>query len=579
MEYTWEQMTIHSKRDTGQEKVKCPICGTGRDKDLSIIHSKGLAKCHAGKCPTEGNPIWRESNKRKREEPMNTEPIPEAETGTSLTDDWIQILKERKISPETAVELGWTILKGHLCYPTRLDNGGPVVALKTRSKDKRFAQKPGGLQTLYNLNNIDPEEETLYIVEGEMDVAAMYEIGIKNVVSMPSKAFSQLETAWPYIKDFKQYVIGLDNDEAGRFGREELKRRLKPWKCVYIEYKHKDANGDLIAGVLEQTVADIKKWPVQNTVKFADFREENFAYFQNGLPDPIRTKNRCFGRFNDVFSVLPGQLTVVTGIPGSGKSKFVDWYCLNLLRENDMNGFWFSPEHGEPAFYAHTFQQKITGKSFSKKHGENWAMTRAQWSLTDEWLNKYVIFHKPDDIRTTWGSLIDTMYGCVGAHNTKIFVIDAFNKVYPDNTKDNSLDRIARSLSDLSQFCKNTQTNVFLVAHPRKPENKENPKAPGLYDISGSADFFNMTDNGLIVHRENFGEIDTTVVKAEKIKFQGHQGKVNERVSFNFNVMNERFHEADLREPDNSDWTKDTSEKRSSNTGDPRTQQEDVVPF
>ena len=61
---------------------------------------------------------------------------------------------------------------------------------------------------------------------------------------------------------------------------------------------------------------------------------------------------------------------------------------------------------------------------------------------------------------------------------------------------------IGRALSEITQFCQQTNTHLFLVAHPRKIESDNGSyKKPTLYDISGSADFFNKAYNGLIVFR------------------------------------------------------------------------------
>ena len=51
---------------------------------------------------------------------------------------------------------------------------------------------------------------------------------------------------------------------------------------------------------------------------------------------------------------------------------------------------------------------------------------------------------------------------------------------------------IGKILSQITQFCQQTNTHLFLVAHPRKIESEGGVyKKPTLYDISGSADFFN----------------------------------------------------------------------------------------
>ena len=64
---------------------------------------------------------------------------------------------------------------------------------------------------------------------------------------------------------------------------------------------------------------------------------------------------------------------------------------------------------------------------------------------------------------------------------------------------------------------------MFLVAHPRKIESEGGQyKKPTLYDISGSADFFNKAYNGLIVYR-NIGQrteygSDSVKIYVEKVK-------------------------------------------------------------
>ena len=58
-----------------------------------------------------------------------------------------------------------------------------------------------------------------------MDVASLYEVGIKNVVSVPNGA-NDNDDFWinseKYIKDIEQFVIAVDTDKTG----EELKNAV-----------------------------------------------------------------------------------------------------------------------------------------------------------------------------------------------------------------------------------------------------------------------------------------------------------------------------------------------------------------
>ena len=65
--------------------------------------------------------------------------------------------------------------------------------------------------------------------------------------------------------------------------------------------------------------------------------------------------------------------------------------------------------------------------------------------------------------------------------------------------------------------------HLLLVAHPRKIESIDGTyKKPTLYDISGSADFFNKTYNGIICYRcigqKSSYKSDIVKIYIEKVK-------------------------------------------------------------
>ena len=60
-------------------------------------------------------------------------------------------------------------------------------------------------------------------------------------------------------------------------------------------------------------------------------------------------------------------------------------------------------------------------------------------------------------------------------------------------------------LNKLTAFSKETQTIVFLVAHPTKPDSHtkiNDLKSPSAFDIANSANFNNMSDVVISVHRK-----------------------------------------------------------------------------
>jgi len=94
-------------------------------------------------------------------------------------------------------------------------------------------------------------------------------------------------------------------------------------------------------------------------------------------------------------------------------------------------------------------------------------------------------------------------------------------------------------LDKLTNFAQMNDVLVILMAHPTKPP--KNPCGPApvptLYDISGSANFYNKADFGLTVHRDRVNDI--VEVHVQKVKFR-HLGE-NGTARFKYNINNGRY--------------------------------------
>lgn len=86
----------------------------------------------------------------------------------------------------------------------------------------------------------------------------------------------------------------------------------------------------------------------------------------------------------------------------------------------------------------------------------------------------------------------------VKRHGIKTLVIDPYNRL-KNEFKDREDKYIGQILSKLCMLCKKLGILIVFVAHPKKPDDDE---APTMYAISGSGDWYNMADYGIIVHRE-----------------------------------------------------------------------------
>ena len=91
----------------------------------------------------------------------------------------------------------------------------------------------------------------------------------------------------------------------------------------------------------------------------------------------------------------------------------------------------------------------------------------------------------------------------------------------------------------IGNFAKRKNVMVILVAHPTKMKKDASGKfeVPNLYDISGSANFFNKTDFGFVVYRDI---VENEIrVYVQKVKFK-HLGEIG-YTTWKYNINNGRF--------------------------------------
>jgi twinkle protein len=115
---------------------------------------------------------------------------------------------------------------------------------------------------------------------------------------------------------------------------------------------------------------------------------------------------------------------------------------------------------------------------------------------------------------------------------------------------------ISESLDKISNFNQKNGTHSFIVAHPTKMKfNHEKGcyEMPGLYDISGSANFYNKADIGITIHKNHEVEFQN-VIAIQKVKFK-YWGKIGE-FTMDWNPDNGRYDEYGK---DYTYWLKDNT--------------------
>ena len=553
--YKWD--LIQSNKNNGTAKLKCPVCTPTRknktDRSLFVNFNNGTAKCFNDGCNAL---FFRDSIEKSIAQNNYTLPVQTWKNYTKLSDKLVKWCEEtRKIKQYTLNNFQITEEKYYQPATQKEENnivfnyfeGEVLVNKKYRSGSKKFTQSKNGKPIFYNINSIIGQEEC-YIVEGEFDVLALYEIGIKNVISVPNGA-NDNDNYWlnseKYLKDIKRFYIATDNDESGNNVAEKIAQRLGRWRCQRVLFFGKDANEDLINGNLEKSIYNVKKYPVSGTFSVSDLYDNIIELYDKGLPDTLYPKQNWFGRLKENYSVMRGHLITGTGIPSHGKSNFTEWYVLNLLFDYNLKVSFFSPEHSPMALHQSTFIQKVTGRSFWKDYDNLPRITKEEIAKYHDWANEKIYLTSPDNGEVAnWDWLLDKFKEQMVNFGIDIFVIDAFNKV--ELTGKDTLKEISRVLTKLTAFAQANNVIIFLIAHPTKMKKNEAGiyDTPSLYDVSGSADFRNQTHDGFCVYRyfaNESGQEDFTRIINLKTKFS-FQGNIGEFEDFNYHIPSGRYY-------------------------------------
>lgn len=75
-----------------------------------------------------------------------------------------------------------------------------------------------------------------------------------------------------------------------------------------------------------------------------DLRESIDVYRENGLQN-YKGVSTGWPSLDECYKIAKGTLNIITGIPGHGKSEFVDALMVNTATAHDWRWFVYSPEN------------------------------------------------------------------------------------------------------------------------------------------------------------------------------------------------------------------------------------------
>ena len=513
--------------EAGKTQGTCPLCSSSRKpenrkaKCASYDWERGLGTCH--NCDTS---FQLHTYKRKGE--STREYVKPLATGYIVSEKIINWFAERGISQDTLQELRVREGKEYMPQTGKIENsiqfnyymGMDLINIKYRDGRKNFKLYKGAEKIFYNINSVVGYDWCV-IVEGEMDVLAFHEAGIKNVISVPNGAtlnsnnLDYLDNCIDYLDGMNKIVLAVDADEPGQALKQEFIRRLGAEVCYLVDFGNvKDANDYLLhygKEELQNVINFASQVPLEGVSTLRDVEGELLDFVHNGFKPGFQVG---LENFDKIFSTYTSQFITVTGIPSSGKSDFVDQMCIGYNKNYGWKTAYASPENKPNYLHAHKLMRKTwEGMPTKADVGTD------KWKQVTDHVNDNYFFidmdrYTLDDVLAKGGELVKRK-------GIKCLVIDPYNKVRDTNCKTEDVNRYTMEyLTKIEVFAKKYDVLVIVVAHPTKMYKDKDGKIeePTMYNIKGGGEWYDASYHGLLVHRD----YDAKTVKAKvlKVKFQ-----------------------------------------------------------
>jgi twinkle protein len=526
-------------------RVACPYCSPDRKKsnikDMTLTRKPdGAVVYHCHHCSANGSV-------QPKERQLSVVPQKNIITSNKLQASHYEYLESRGISPQTADKMK---LFAADKFFSRLNKsceaigfpyyrGGALVSAKYRSfPEKDFTQEAGGAHDFFGIDEVT-KGEPIVIVEGEIDCLTLIECGFTNVVSVPSgapikvadgkvlpsedKRFSYVWNAREILDSAPYVILATDQDTAGQALAEELARRIGKDRCRLAKFDKKDLNEVHISdpsrtGAIKDILDQATPYPVAGLSEAGMFYERLNDLYSKGTGKGFSTG---YASVDNIYTVAPSQLTVVTGYPSSGKSNFVDQIMVNLAKQSDWK-FAVCSFENQPEIHISRLMEIYTNKRFFDGRDR---MSEQEKEDAFKWVNEHFLFIDTNgEEPSTLDSILDRARVAVKRMGVRGLVIDPYNYIELQRENMTETDAISKMLTRVQAFIKSHDVHCWFIAHPSKIQRSgvEQPRPDGM-SISGSMAWWAKTDCGLTVHRTDHA-VEIAVWKC-RYRWVGQQGE------------------------------------------------------
>lgn len=201
-----------------------------------------------------------------------------------------------------------------------------------------------------------------------------------------------------------------------------------------------------------------------------------------------------------LMGLILGEVTLLSGNNGSGKSSWMDCVMLNAIERGYKVAVW----SGElpPAKMKEWVYQVAAGCQYTTRNTnyENvYDVDKVAANKIDRWLDgKLFLFN--NDYGNRWLQILSDIEEISDKGNVKLIVLDNLMALNIDDKQGDKNDKQKQFILDVVDLAKKKNVHIIIVAHPNKTAFNTLLRKES---ISGTSDLTNAVQRVLILHRVN----------------------------------------------------------------------------